>query len=88
MILAVQVDGSTITIAAAGLTAIVGLLSQFTTRGKSLNDEADRIRAALREELAEAKAEIRELKTEVEKWQRRAESAWGVNTGGGKPWPD
>lgn len=86
MIGAIQVDTSTVVVAGSGLTAIVGLLSLFTTRSRNVDDKVSKYVEALQSDNAELREENRHLRTEVEKWQRRAQDWRQVN--GDPPWPE
>lgn len=86
MIGAVQVDGPLVVVAGSGVASIVGLLSLFTTRAKTVDDKVGKHVEALEADNDALRAENHELRTEVEKWQRRAQDWRKAN--GDPPWPE
>lgn len=84
--ISVQLTPETLTVIVGSLGGLAALAAARGNRTKALFDEHRWMYEQAQARIAQLEQQIRDLRTEVEKWQRRAQDWRKAN--GGEPWPE
>ena len=82
----VQLSPETLTVVVGSLGGLAALAAARGNRTKALFDEHRWMYEQAQQRIAQLEQQLRDLSTEVEKWQRRAQDWRRVN--GDQPWPE
>lgn len=82
----VQLSPETLTVVVGSLGGLAALAAARGNRTKALFDEHRWMYEQAQQRIAQLEQQLRDLRTEVEKWQRRAQDWRRVN--GDQPWPE
>ena len=83
----VQLSPETLTVVVGSLGGLAALAAARGNRTKALFDEHRWMYEQAQQRIAQLEQQLRDLSTEVEKWQRRAQD-WRRVNGGDQPWPE
>ncbi len=81
-----QISPETLTVVVGSLGGLAALAAARGNRTKALFDEHRWMYEQAQQRIAQLEQQLRDLRTEVEKWQRRAQDWRRVN--GDQPWPE
>ena len=82
----VQLSPETLTVVVGSLGGLAALAAARGNRTKALFDEHQWMYEQAQNRIAQLEQQLRDLRTEVEKWQRRAQDWRRAN--GDQPWPE
>ena len=81
-----QISPETLTVVVGSLGGLAALAAARGNRTKALFDEHHWMYEQAQNRIAQLEQQLRDLRTEVEKWQRRAQDWRRAN--GDQPWPE